>query len=314
MIRVNPTTPSLNTREYFSTKFTKTAAPSLVLSAGSCCVGCTSDLPAIANLTNPTDGITNDKTDFILFVQKGTTTVGTLTNIAPDGTETDYIITDDTYGNFFATGALKPSYWGFLLDWYKVANSLGFGRYKFNVTVTNAASNEIYNEDSPCFILLPYSCDNAHRTVRITTEQKGYFEGGFDYTNLDYNIDGEKKTTWRQEIRLWGRFFRSTRRLETDNIVTKDRGQEQIQAQTVKVFSLLLDTIQPNVSDRLLDDMLLAPEVYLNDYNINNTTVENNERTVLTALGEPVINTLSREEFYNIELEEFYQDNLHRYK
>ena len=62
MIRVNPSTSSLNTREYFSTKFTKTAAPSLVLSAGSCCVGCVSDLPAIANLTDPSDEITNDKT------------------------------------------------------------------------------------------------------------------------------------------------------------------------------------------------------------------------------------------------------------
>ncbi|GAG93507.1 unnamed protein product, partial [marine sediment metagenome] len=116
MIRVNPSTSSLNTREYFSTKFTKTAAPSLVLSAGSCCVGCVSDLPAIANLTDPTDEVTNDKTDFILFVGKGATVVATLTNISPDGTETDYIITDDTYGNYFATGTLKGSYWGFLLD------------------------------------------------------------------------------------------------------------------------------------------------------------------------------------------------------
>lgn len=314
MIRVNPSTSSLNTREYFSTKFTKTAAPSLVLSAGSCCVGCVSDLPAIANLTDPSDEITNDKTDFILFVGKGTTVVGTLIKIAPDGTETDVVITDDSYGNFYDTDVLKTSYWGFLLDWYSVASKLGFGRYKFNISVTNIVGTEVYNEDSPCFRLLPYSCDNAHRTIRITTEQKGYFEGGFDYTGLSYDLDGEIKTTWRQEIRLWGRFFRSTRQLETDNIVTKDRGQEQIQAQTVKVFSLLLDTIQPNVSNRILDDMLLAPEVYINDYNINGETVENNERVTLTGLGDPVINSLSREEFYNIELEEFFQNNLHRYK
>ena len=314
MIRVNPSTSSLNTREYFSTKFTKTAAPSLVLSAGSCCVGCVSDLPAIANLTDPSDEITNDKTDFILFVGKGTTVVGTLIKIAPDGTETNYTIIDDSYGNFYNTGVLKTSYWGFLLDWFKVASNLGFGRYKLNISVTNIVGTVVYNEDSPCFRLLPYSCDNAHRTIRITTEQKGYFEGGFDYTGLSYDLDGEIKTTWRQEIRLWGRFFRSTRRLETDNIVTKDRGQEQIQAQTVKVFSLLLDTIQPNVSNRILDDMLLAPEVYINDYNINGNTVENNERVTLIGLGDPVINSLSREEFYNIELEEFFQNNLHRYK
>lgn len=314
MIRETPAVSSLNTREYFSTKFTKTAAPSLVLSAGSCCVGCISDLPAFANVTNPTDTITNDKTDFILFTGKGVTVVATLTKIEPDGTETDFIITNDSYGSFFPIGTIKPLYWGFLLDWYLVATKLGFGRYKFNITVTNIAATEIHNEDSPCFRLLPYSCENAHRTVKITTEQKGYFEGGFDYTDLSYDFEGETKHTWMQQIRLWGRFYRSTRRLEVDNIVGKDRSEEQVQARTIKVFSLLLDTIQPNVSDRILDDMLLAPEVYLNDYNINNETVSNNERITLTGLGEPVINTLTREEFYNIELEEFFQNNLHRYR
>ena len=38
-----------------------------------------------------------------------------------------------------------------------------------NISVTNIVGTEVYNEDSPCFRLLPYSCDNAHRTIRITT-------------------------------------------------------------------------------------------------------------------------------------------------
>ena len=315
MIRVEPNVPALNTREFFSTKATKLASNSLVVSSSTCCEGCAIDLPAIANLTSPTDRETNDKLDFLLFVGKGTTTVGTLTKIDADGTETDTIIVDNTYGDFFATGTVKTSYWGFILDWYSVANLLGFGRYKFNITVTNVAANEVHNEDSPCFLLMPYSCDNAHRTIRISTRQKGYFEGAFDYTNLSYSLDGKNVNYWPQEIRLWGRFFRSSRELISDNIVTKDRGQEQIQNQTIKVYTLKLDAIQTDPSNRIIDDMLQAPNVVVSDYNINNIEDYKSVRVLLTALGTPLITPLSRPEFYEeIELKEYFQNNVHRYR
>jgi len=314
MIRVDPTVSTLNTREYFSTKETKTASKGLVISSGACCYGCVVDLPAFANPTNPTDRLTNDRTDFIYNVGKGKTVTGTLTKIEPDATETEYIITDNTYGLFFPTSTLKQFFWGFILDWYKVYNTLGFGRYKFNVTVENAASNVVLSEDSPCFRLLPYTCDNAHRTVKISTKQRGYFEGGLDYTNLFYDLEGKTATFWPQEIRLWGRFYRNNRRLTVDNIVSKDRGQEQVQTQSVRLFNLLLDTIQPNISDRVLDDLLQAPEVYINDYNYNNETVGENERVTLTNFNEPIITTLSKDEYYTIELEEYFQNNVHRYR
>ena len=319
-IRLNPSPAIPNTREHFSHKSTFLASPSDVIAADSCCFGCALDLMAIANLSNPTDPITNDRTDFIVRTGKGTTTVGTLTQIAPDGTETDIIITDDTYGQFYPTSTIKFIYWAFELDWYKVANTLGFGRYKFNVTATNVAATVVFNETSPCFTLIPYSCENAHDTVVITTEQKGYFEGFFDYTGLDYTYtdhagNTKKKTTWRQSIRLYGRFFRSTRDLAVDNIVSKQRGQEQVQASTVKVYTLQLDMIQTDVSNRVIDDMLLAPDVRISAYFINNIEDYVETRVSLTDLGNPTRTRGSRSEFYpDIELKEYFQDNLHRYR
>ena len=122
MIRIDPAVSSLNTSEYYSTLETFKAAKLLVLSGSDCCYGCSVDLPAMANLSDPTDIYTNDLADFIIKVNTGDVVTGTLIKIDPDGTETDYVITDNTYGRYWATGSLKTNVWGFLLNWYNVAN------------------------------------------------------------------------------------------------------------------------------------------------------------------------------------------------
>ena len=243
MIRISPTISTLNTREYFSTKETKKASKGLVISSGGCCYGCSIDLPAFANPTNPTDPLTNDRVDFIIDRPKNTTLTATLIKLNPEGTESDYIINNQTYGDYYPTGTIKANFWGFILDWYKVYNTLGFGRYKFNITIVDSAANEIYNETSACYRLMPFTCDNAHRTIKIKTRQFGYFEGGIDYTGINLTIMPTPTTYrnisyWPQEIRLYGRFHRDGTNLTTDYIVSKDRGQEQVQSQTVKTFVL----------------------------------------------------------------------------
>lgn len=319
-VRITPDVPSLNTRNYFSTKKQVTAIKGNVVVSSGCCFcfpNCDWTLPAIADLTS-TDRDKNDRKDFIITVATNSTVVGTLIKIDPDGTETPNIIVDDTYGNFYPTGTIKSQVWAFFLDWKLVASSLGFGKYKFNITVSNSTPTETFNEDSVCFQLIPYTCENAHRTISIKTQQSGYFEGGFDYTNLIVNESGVSevapKPFWRQEIRLWGRFWREGRDLTVDNIVTEERGQEMVQTQTVKRYKLELDTIETKISNHLIDDMLLAPDVRISDFNINNIELYIDKRVTLTGLPDPTIFTLNKNEFYEIELAEWKQDNVHRFR
>lgn len=320
-IRLTPAIPILNTREYFSTKLQVTAVKGNAILGSECCFlypNCDWFLPAIADLTD-SDDYKNDKKDFIIKVANNSTVVGTLIKIAPDGTETPTTIVDNTLGILYVLGVLKSNVWGFKLSWRLVASVLGFGKYKFNITVENSSSNETFNEDSVCWQLIPYSCQNAHRTIRIDTLQSGYFEGAFDYTDLVVPADGGNKTVsvgthWPQQIRLWGRFFRSEWQLNVDNLVTQQRGQEMIQTQTIRGFTLLLDTIQTKISDHLIEDMLLAPEVKISDYNINNIEVYKRERVSLTDIGEPVIHTQNINEFYDIKFVEWQQDNVHRFR
>lgn len=323
-VRVTPDVPSLNTREYFSTKKQVSAIKGNVVVSSGCCFcfpNCDWIIPAIADL-NSTDRDKNDRKDFIISVADNSTVVGTLIKIAPDGTETPFVITNDDYGNFYPTGTIKSQVWAFFLDWKLVAldigSGLGFGKYKFNITVSNSTPTETFNEDSVSFQLIPYTCENAHRTISIKTQQSGYFEGGFDYTGLTVNESGVSevapKPFWRQEIRLWGRFWREGRNLTIDNLDTEERGKELVQVQTVKRYKLELDTIEPKISNHLIDDMLLAPDVRITDFNINNRTVPIDKRVTLTGLPDPTIHTMNKNEFIPIEFSEWKQDNVHRFR
>ena len=322
-IRLTPSASNSRTKQYLATKTTLQAIKRPIVVDQDCCFcfpNCDWDLPAFAFLSDSTNTYKNDRTDFIVNVPLNGTVEATLIQLDPDNNVLQSIsIVNDTYGLLFPIGTIKSNVWGFILDWYKVADVESLGRWKLNLVVKNSAGLEMFNQDSACFHLRSYTCQMAHRTVKIKTEQSGYFEGGFDYTNINFTIEqpnGKVKVSnsWPQEIRLYGRFFREGRDFEIDNIVTKDRGQQLIQSKTVKRYLLKLDTIPTSISNRLVDDMLQAPEIYLNDYQINAIELYDNVRVTLTELPDPENFTQNINEFMDIRFAEWKQNNVHRFK
>ena len=77
-------------------------------------------------------------------------------------TISETLVTDDTYGMYYSFGTLKPGMFAFIAEWYKIASGLGFGYYKINISADNLVPNEVFNQDSPTFRLLPFSCEAAH--------------------------------------------------------------------------------------------------------------------------------------------------------
>lgn len=321
-IRETPTVSALRTQEYLATKDTITAIKRPFVLGSDCCFcypNCNWTLPRFSNLLDQSDTYKNDRDDFIVQVPLSGTVTGTLIKIAPDGTETSFVIVDDTYGDFFSTGTIKANVWAFILDWYKVADVIGYGTYKFNILIENGASTELFNQDSVKFKLENWTCKCAHRTIKIKTEQSGYFEGGFDYTGISFEIplpNGKTKvsTTWPQEIRLYGRFYREAFEQERDNIVTEERGQQLIQSKIWKRYRLKLDTIETKLSNRVILDMLQAPEVYISDYQINAIEFYQDVRVDLKEVDEPVNFTQNINEFIEFSLVDWQQDNVHRFK
>ncbi len=321
-IRLTPVASNARTQEHLAHKDTILATKSPTTGAQecvSCFPNCSWTLPRFSHLRDESDTFKNDTDDFIISVPSGATVVGTLIQMHPDGTTTENIITDDTLGLFYSTGTVKADVWGFQLKWFKVADIEGFGKYKFNITITNSAATEIFNEDSTCYQLQNWTCQAAHRTFKIQTQQSGYFEGGFDYTGLDYlllldNGKALQATTWPQEVRLWGVFYRDGFPQERDNIVTEERGAQLVQSKIWKRYKLKVDTIETKVSNRLILDMLQAPDVRITDQNTNNIEVYEAVRVDLVEVADPINFRLNKNEFLDFTFEDWQKDNVHRFR
>jgi hypothetical protein len=164
-------------------------------------------LPVLASLS-VTNSEFNDFSSYIYKLGGSETITATLTE--QDGTV--HTIIDNTYGDFYTTGTLKASVWGFKLSWNKVANALGFGKYTFKVVIDNVAAVRNAFVDERCYKLIPFSCDNADGTVRLTTFKNGYIEDGFDYRDLSIG-------DWVDQIRLFGSFKLDEHNETIDNLL-----------------------------------------------------------------------------------------------
>jgi hypothetical protein len=326
-IRVTPAASVSRTQEYLHTKDTVEAIKNPGFDASECCFcvpNCDWDWPVFALLADDTDHLKNDRSTFIFDIPSGGSITAKLIQLNPDNSVLkETTIVDNTLGQLLPTGNVRANTWAFLLDWYKVANVEGFGRFKFNVTIDNSASTEIFNDYSVCYDLKPWTCANAHRTIKIQTEQSGSFEGGFDYSGLNWIfteptdsifLSGTTKTTWLQEVRLYGVFYRESFGQERDTLATADRGRQLVQSKIWNTYKLKLDTIPTKLSNYVIFDMLQAPEVYITDHNISNIDTYNRVRVNTQEIGDPVNFRLNKNEFIEITLEDWQQDNVHRFK
>lgn len=315
MITIAPTGSNLRTQRYLHTLSTVQATKSLNSLTDDCCwCSCVSEIPVFAYLTDVSDNEKNDWSSFIWKLPSNATAVLTLTNL---DTETDYVINSTTYGEFYAVDALKNNVLGVIIEWHKVANVIGFGNYQLNLTVTSAALTEILNKDYPRYRLMPYTCDNAHGTVRIETYNTGYIEGGFDYRNLDFGyapgtVPYGVLPGWGQQIRFYGKLENTAIPVQIDNIFDNKRNLNQVQTQIHNEWNLRLQFINSDVSDQIIYDNLLADYVLVSDYNANNVKDYKNIKVSLLSVETPQP-FLNKTSLFNIKFVDYTQNLLKRH-
>ena len=82
----------------------------------------------------------------------------------------------------------------------------------------------------------------------------------FDFTGLN----------WYQQIRFSGIFWNETPTLEVDNYVNQDYTIEQIQDKLNFEYSMDVDFIPKEIGEPIINDSILANEILITDYNLNN--------------------------------------------
>lgn len=278
-IKLTPSVVSLAALDYYHTKKQFAVSESFVIGSDSCCFGnCEMPLPVFADLDNETISRNNDFSKFIFKVPAGSVVTCTLTNL---NTNTNTVITDTTYGAFADVGdiATEPLVWAFVLNWFKVANLITFGDYKINVTIVNSSATTILNEDSPCYYLRPYTCENAQGTLRFDVVQNGYIQNGFDYRNIT-GLAGFFKP---QQVRVYGSIDRSPI-TTTDYLSNSNRENLQVQTEIHHEYTADIYHFGGKTYDLFFKNLLLENPITVNSYDgLDSDTLENRKLSYLNA-------------------------------
>lgn len=190
--------------------------------------------------------LSNETVDFILFDFE---------------TSNEITLNDSTYGQFFDFGTFSENtnLKGYLVEWKKVLSILGEGSYKVITRITRAAIQTEIN--SITYTLRQFSESLADKTCRIDIVMNGLLEkSGVDFTG----------TGWKDSIRVPGFFGRREFQLEEDNIINRAFEKRQIQMKQTNEYKFQTNYIPDCVSNQIIDFMLMANDIYFNDYNLNN--------------------------------------------
>lgn len=201
----------------------------------------------------------NDKNDFLFqrLIAADTLVIKLFKNGVEIAT-----ITDNTYGQFFASFTLYPLVTGFLIEWEKVFNLEGAGLYQVQAdqVILGVASTF----ESQFFQLLEYTDQRADETVRIESVQTGNIKRSqFDFTDMLPN-------GWVQSFRMRGKLFTPDIKMIIDNYPNQEYRQRQIRDEVLNEWTLETEQIPSIISNKLRYNIVLANSIKITDYNIHN--------------------------------------------
>ena len=306
-IKLTPSASNTNTIEYLHTEELFSCRKSYEVLPDVCsALSCRQPIPVFADLVNTTSTRNNDFTKWRFTAPIGGSVECILTRC---DTNTTYTINDTTYGAFMDVGDLAtyPNDWSFAIEWYRVANLIGFGTYSLEFTIKDASLNTLFSESTPCYFLQPYSCDDANGTVRFEVLQNGYNQSGFDWGGFT----GLFKLFTKQQIRLNG-YVKKTAISETDYVTTSQYKSDHVQTRVYHEYEVTLRSVDEYVYLKLVKGLLLEMPVMLTVYDTSNDTkYDNFEVKFLDVESEEF--DKNRQSNVKIKFDDYSRNNIKRY-
>lgn len=170
-------------------------------------------------------------------------------------------LNNDDYGLFFGFGKFSENIniKGYLVKWKKVLESLGEGSYTITKKVSIAGVPVEF--PSLVFTLRQYSSVLADKTTRIDVVMNGLLEkSGVDFSGIG----------WKHSIRVPGFFGRRNPQFEEDNRISRNYEKKQISMKQTNEYKFQTNLVPDCVTNEIYDFILLANDIYMNDYNLNN--------------------------------------------
>lgn len=217
---------------------------------------------------------------------------------------TEYPLTDGTYGQFFGFGFFDTNInlKGYLVAWKKVLDVRGEGNYKVITRVTIAGVPVEF--ESIVFTLKQFTTKLADTTVRVDVVMNGLLEK----TKIDFS-----GTAWKHSVRLPGFFGRREPGFEEDNLINRSFEKKQISMKQVNEYKFQTNLIPYCLTNEFWDFILMANDIFMNDYNLNNHSYDFVKFGVKFASNDTTeYGTRTRKARLNLTFNDKFENNLKR--
>lgn len=219
-------------------------------------------------------------------------------------------LTDDTYGTLYAFESLCiPNWKGFDISWREVLIAFGEGLYRFKSVSSIFGSAGILVSEPFC--LKTWTCAGTDVTVRWETTIIGGRIGSItdDQRLFEFCCEPTGFVTWHDQLRVYGFFGREKSEYERLNVEYQTGEIVQVRNEVIQKFEYE-SALQPKwVHDRLKDYAFMADEIFVTDYNWNNSDYDIKRRRV-TCDGsyEPEYNENTRYSNVKVQFKERFQN------
>jgi hypothetical protein len=284
--------------------------------------------PVFASTADPGDLLKNDRNMFLIEYpffyqyQWAQPALSAMSLEEWNGSQwvTTTTLTDNTYGYFYDFGdKCIPNWKGFDIDWSAVIGWFGEGLYRFRVDYDIYGNVGILVSEPFC--LKEWTCSGTDVTVRWECTITGGRLGSiiddkriFEFCcNKGGGPAGMQLTatpvTWNDQIRVYAFFGREKTEYERSNVEYANGEIIQVRNEAIQKFEYE-SALQPKwVHDRLKAYCFMADEIYVTDYNWNNSDYEIDKRRV-TCDGsyEPEYNENTRYSNVRVQFKEGFQN------
>ena len=211
-------------------------------------------------------------------------------------------LNSNTYGTYYDFGTLRGNSVakGFLVDWLKVQQGLGYGKYIVRTEIVSLGTT--YTYDSHTYNVVLWNPDRANNTVRIESFQSGFIMNGFNYGEMG----------WYQSIRIVGKFGFKTPELISNNYQDTNRRVQPIQDEIKYTYKLITHLLPSNIFNPIIEDKLLTNDIYITDYNIKNQEIYRRKPVTLTAIPQVENHNLITKSDFVFEFKDRIQDVIKR--
>ncbi len=210
---------------------------------------------------------------------------------------------DDTYGEFFAFGFQDDGikkYIGYQLNWKLIYDAFGEGDYYVKCTpavIVGAATAQY----SFTYCLRNWNASLVEGTIKLETYHNGVIG---DYSN-DVDRKSFKDLDWYNSIRLKGIVYGEKSEFQAEEIQYSTGRKIDATLEQNPIYELQLEPIPNEVHRYLKIEALLADDLYVTDYNVNNPIKPIVQKAVLfTGNYEPSWKGMNKYAYVTIQLEQ----------